>query len=367
MMQSQWGANMAHIPPQTYTSDLTFDEISRQFALSDTTRRIPHGSTGQRTPGSMRIVKPSSASNSPQAVMARRRTMMNDNIIARRRQAYLQQHLQDCMSYWTAEDSVERNTRPVSWHPTSHYQQSHTHMPVSQPDYSQYVVPTPMQYQTDMYSGYQNLSPTPAVYSAQTSPMATASPLCLPYSACSQPRAAPEYMMPNTWDQTPQSVPSTYSTSAGSAELEPFPSFEDQASFSWDGGVANGFDSCTAPPTPDEFQPAQQPQPMVPSEESIPYEPLEEQEEEGEVLVGMGLYDLPKADTDPELDNYRTTTSQLLGSTYREKGRGWKLEEAWEPPASDDDEDGEGDEEEEEEEAETDQAAQSNSPQETWI
>ena len=111
---------------------------------------------------------------------------------------------------------------------------------------------------------------------------------------------------------------------------------------------------CMAPPTPDDIQPVQQPQPLVPAEDSIPYQPLEEpEEEEGEILIGMGLYDAPdKTDTDPELDNYRTSASHLLGTTYR-RGQGLKLEEAWEPPASDDEDDGEdadGEEQEQEQE-----------------
>ncbi|KAI1776064.1 hypothetical protein F4818DRAFT_440438 [Hypoxylon cercidicola] len=355
---------MAHMPPQNYPSEPTFDELSRQFALSDSMRRIPRGSTGQRTSGTMRIVKPSSASNSPQAMMARRRTMMNDTIARRRQQAFDQavlQQMQDYTSYSAPEDATKRNARPVSWHPTSHLQQPHMHIPMPQPDFSQYVVPAPMQYQTDIFSGYQNLPPTPAVYSGHTSPVANMSPLCLPFSDCSQPHAAPSYIAQDTWNHTPQFVTDTFTTSGGSGELEPFPSFEDQAPLNWDSLAMQGYNNCTTPPTPDEFQPAQQPQAMVHPEESIPYQPLEEPEEEGEIFEALGLYDTPKTDMDPELDNYRTTTSQLLGSTYR--GKGWKLEEAWEPPASDD-EDGEGDEEDEDEKTGT---TQSTTAQENWI
>lgn len=236
-----------------------------------------------------------------------------------------------------------------------------------QPDFSQYVVPTPMTYhQPDLYSGYQNLPPTPAVYSGQASPLSTVSPLCLPYAAPSQPQAAPAYISQDTWNAA-QFIPN-YAANGSPEETEPFPSFTmGQGAFDWDGGLAaQGFPMCTAPPTPDEFQPVQQSQPTVPPEESIPYQPLEEpEEEEGEILVGMGLYDPPnKTESDPGLDNYRTTTSQLLGTTYR-RGQGWKLEEAWEPPASDDEEDGEGDGEEEE--AEKDKATESTTAEQNWI
>ncbi|KAG4218745.1 hypothetical protein PC116_g32775 [Phytophthora cactorum] len=71
-------------------------------------------------------------------------------------------------------------------------------------------------------------------------------------------------------------------------------------------------------------------------------------------------------DDDPSLDNYRTTTSQLLDTTYRGRGRGWKLEEAWEPPVSDD-EDGDEEENNEEDEEEKEQATESTSTEQNWI
>ncbi|XDG01945.1 hypothetical protein ABKA04_001560 [Annulohypoxylon sp. FPYF3050] len=386
MMPTLLGATMPHVPPQNFASDPTFAELSRQLAMSDSMRRISRGSTGQRPQNAMRIVKPSSASNSPQAMMARRRTMMNDNNLARRRQQVLDQavmqQMQDYSVYSTpVEDPIKRSNRPVSWHPSSHIQQPHMHIAMPQPDFSQYVVPAPMAYhqQPDIYSGYHNLPPTPAIYSGQTSPISSMSPLCLPYAVSSQPQAMPTYISQEAWNPTPQYDPNSYATNCNSGETEPFPSFTNQVSLNWgDSLAAQGFNVCTAPPTPDEFQVAQQPEPTVPPEESIPYQPLEEpEEEEGEILVGMGLYDPPKTETDPGLDNYRTTTSQLLGTTYR-RGQGWKLEEAWEPPASDD-EDGEGDEEEEDgekekeekeeqkEETDKDKATESAAAEQNWI
>ncbi|KAI8965703.1 hypothetical protein F5Y11DRAFT_277723 [Daldinia sp. FL1419] len=382
MMPSLLGASMPHMPPQSYSSDPTFDELSRQLAFSDSTRRASRSSTGQRAPGAMRIVKPSSANNSPQAMMARRRTMMNDGNLARRRQQALdhavmqqmqqqqqQQQQQDCAVYSTPEDPIKRNARPVSWHPTSRLQQPNMQIPMPQPDFSQYMMPTPMSYQqTDFYSGYQNLPPTPAIYSGQTSPISSMSPLCLPYAESSRTQPTPTYISHDAWNPTPQFMPN-YTVNSSPSELEPFPSFDGQASFNWDNGFnAHDFSSCTAPPTPDEFQPVQQPQPVVQSEESIPYQPLEEPEEEGEILVGMGLYDPPnKTDEDLSLDNYRTTTSQLLDTTYRGRGRGWKLEEAWEPPVSDDEEGEDEDNEEEEEEEEKEKGTEAASTEQNWI
>ncbi len=133
--------------------------------------------------------------------------------------------------------------------------------------------------------------------------------------------------------------------------MSSFVSSTSQNYFSLDTSNMHGWSNDTAPPTPDDIQPVQQPQPGVLPEESIVYEPLEDpDEEEGEILIGMGLYDAPdKTDSDPELDNYRASASQLLGTTYR-RGQGLKLEEAWEPPASDDEADDSDDADGEEQE-----------------
>jgi hypothetical protein len=131
--------------------------------------------------------------------------------------------------------------------------------------------------------------------------------------------------------------------------------------FDWSNFATNGFeDSTTAPPTPKNFLPIQHPEPNFPTEDSIPYHNLSDPESDGEELIGMGLYDPPeisKVPSDPQLDNYRALMmSQLLGTAYRRPetpGKGLKLEETWNPPASDDGEedddseqDGEGEEEE---------------------
>ena len=79
------------------------------------------------------------------------------------------------------------------------------------------------------------------------------------------------------------------------------------------------------------------------TEESIPFQPLEGDESGGEILYGMGLYDAPdKSYNDPSLNLHRSTIMSLLGGAggYPEPtGKGLKLEDAWEPPASDDEDD----------------------------
>jgi hypothetical protein len=133
--------------------------------------------------------------------------------------------------------------------------------------------------------------------------------------------------------------------------------------FDWENFATNGFDDVTAPPTPNDFLPIQQPDPSFEADESIPYHSLEDSDEPGEVLVGMGLYDAPEKSpaSDPHLDNYRSSImSQLLGPGYRKPetpvatGKGLKLEETWNPPPSDDGEDEDGDEDEDAEGSEVD-------------
>lgn len=88
-------------------------------------------------------------------------------------------------------------------------------------------------------------------------------------------------------------------------------------------------------------------------EEVLPFDSMDDSESEGEILYGMGLYDVPNRD--PVLDFHRTTVFSLLGGAYPEPtGKGLKLEDAWDPPASDDEEEDE-DEEANDEDADGDE------------
>lgn len=101
----------------------------------------------------------------------------------------------------------------------------------------------------------------------------------------------------------------------------------------------------TAPPTPEDLPKAQQAEPLVIKEESFTSAEAHEEEEEGDILIGLGLYDPPE-----KLPFHEE--GGLLSASFEPKGKGLKLEDAWEPPASDDEdeeEDGEGEVENEDE------------------
>ncbi|RNJ52077.1 hypothetical protein D7B24_004424 [Verticillium nonalfalfae] len=334
---------------QQHPSDAFLDDISRQMAISQASRRLSRGSTCQQRAGSamstaMRVVKPTSANSSPRSTMAaRRRTLMGDgSLAARRRQQVVDQNVWPLTQEMPS--SQTRPSRPLSWHPSSYY---HGQMSApAQQHLAQYPFPTYNDY--ELASGMQShYSPVPA-YSCSTSPNSAFSPLALPYNSFDAAPCLPV----EGWGVAPQPTPSYVSAHVPSTFVEPFPVMPtcDYASSNttsqWNSFAAHGFNS-TSPPTPENLPQAQQQQPVVSSEDAIPYEPLNEAEEEGEILVGMGLYDAPdKYEDDPQLSHSRSAMSSLLGAPYRGQegtGKGLKLEESWQPPESDDeDEDGEG-------------------------
>lgn len=301
---------------------------------------------------------------------------MNDGA-HRRRLAMMDQNLLAAGGY-ISNDGLQnppqqRASRPVSWHPASHL--------APQQIYNQYGIPTP-----DLHSQYQlcNVPSTPSVYSGYASPDSTFSPLSMPYTGYEQQQyfqntpasfSTPDYIdqqhfIPDNTSLAPQITPS--------ADPSMYSHFE------WNNFAANGFEhSSTAPPTPENFLPIQHPEPSFPAEDSIPYHPLEDSEsDDGEELIGMGLYDTPEISkspaADPQLDNYRALMmSQLLGAGYipprkvEPTGKGLKLEETWTPPSDDEDEDddeqdGEGEDEEPEVKVEPSTECHESFPQQSY-
>lgn len=351
MMPSFIGATLAGVAPTQYTHDALFEDISRQMSTF-ASRRYSRGSAGAFTGSvgnAMRVSKPASANNSPRnnLMHQRRRTMMNDPLYVQRAQQMLEQPQLPTpgadMYGNHCYEPVKRSTRPISWHPTSQITQAQA-TPAFQPQMSQYPFPSYCDY--DFYTTQTaQVPPTPAAFSAYSSPGSAFSPLQLPsYNT---------YELPNTyaspcWDvtagplapavtstihaqQTPDFVNAALETPAIMPEYAE-PSFSPA---SWANlPPANYSQSVTAPPTPEDPPKAQQPAPVVVKQEPLGFTPPEEQdvvEDDGDILVGLGLYDPPER-------------LGLLGASFQPTGKGLKLEDAWEPPATDDDEDDDDDE-----------------------
>ncbi|KAH7166145.1 hypothetical protein EDB81DRAFT_276721 [Dactylonectria macrodidyma] len=344
--------------------DTMVDDLSRHMAMSQASRRLSRGSTGQRSGAAMRVVKPTSANNSPRSsgIMARRKTLMNDGNAQRRRQQALEQaslfYGIEQQQQQQQQQPIKRSSRPVSWHPSTYGQQL-------QPQLQQPIYPMSAANmyadQQDIYTNYPHRSPMLASHSCNTSPSSAFSPLSLPLQGVDNM----QYLPTNDASLAHQSA--AYTPMVASRPVQDAYSTPDDASaenmsytngWDWNTFIMHGLSS-TSPPTPEAFPQAQLSQPAV-SEESIPYQVLDESEEEGEILIGMGLYDAPdKYEEDPQLNNYRSTVSSLLGSTFRgfePKGKGLKLEETWEPPKSN--ENGSDDEDEEDEEEDDDDSEQ---------
>lgn len=328
------------------TVETLLDDVSRQMASSNLTK-YSRGSTGQRASGgSMRIVKPNSTSNSPRGSigLGRRKTVMTD----RRRVAMVDQNMSTAGGF-ISNDGLQiptRSNRPVSWHPSSQMAPPLQFRPA-------YPVPT-MQAQPDFH--LFDLPPTPAIYSGYGSPDSTFSPLSMPYTEYEQNYAYADNAVPYQSNQGYAS-----NQPAGQATI-PYNSTQSEntdssmhSHFDWNNFATNGFESSTAPPTPEFFLPIQHPESTLPADDAIPYHSLSDSEPEGEILQGLGLYDTPEIAKPlppaPQFDNYRALVmSQLLGSAYRKAepestGKGLKLEETWNPPPSDDEDEDDDDDE----------------------
>lgn len=348
-----------------YNTETLLDDVSKQMAASNLIRRHSRGASGQRG-GSMRIVKTGSAGVSPRSstLLNRRKTLTTDSSYRRRPLIFDQNGMAVGVGIGQ-HDKIQApplTNRPVSWHASSHL------APQSSCSSSTgYLVPK-MEC-SGVYNNHE-LTSTPPVYSGYASPASTFSPLSQPFTDYRQQafQYANDPFITNTIDTSDNNYNSYQPLEATQRDQSNnFSTAENMdptmySHFDWDNFAANGFDSATAPPTPENFLPIQQPDPSFETEEEIPYHSLEDSEP-GEVLVGMGLYDTPEKSPafDPPLDEYRALMmSQLLGTPYRKHelpiatGKGLKLEETWNPPPSDDD-DEDGDNEEDAEGSETDE------------
>lgn len=341
MMSLNSGYSPAFFPIPDPHSSSQFHDWTTDHAIVEASRRLSRTHNGQRSGSSMRISKPSSANNSPGASSLRRTMAGGDGQSYKRTQQTQEQP--------SLLNNANRPARPVSWHPSSHI---FTPQPYAMHQHQQPAFPplTPAIYteQQELVGAYPSLSPVMASYSNNTSPCSGFSPLPMAnYQNCT-----PQYLNQAAWDlpqpsQYPQYPDAIPALTHGSNLDTPAANNMD-----WTSYMPHGM-SNTTPPTPDSFVCLPQSEPAV-SEDPVPFESLDtaDDEDEGEILVGMGLYDTPeKYEEDPQLNNYRSTAGYLLGAPYQRKeptGKGLKLEETWVPPQSDESGDDEEDEEEEE-------------------
>ncbi|KAG6313409.1 hypothetical protein E4U22_000996, partial [Claviceps purpurea] len=215
-----------------------------------------------------------------------------------------------------------------------------------------YVLPTPSLYgaeYSDLYASQPHFSPLMTSYSDGTSPSALFSPLPI-FPASDQAL----YTQSAEWNDAPKPDPPVHKSSTAADTSGPIPLYAPSGddwlalhAQNWNSFAMQGFSNAT-PPTPETFSTSRQPPVMAQAHDSSG-----EPEDDGEILVGMGLYDTPgKVDADPQLDNYRSTVSSLLGAAApspEPQGKGLKLEETWEPPAKEDAEADEEDDDDQEE------------------
>ncbi|KXX78097.1 hypothetical protein MMYC01_204196 [Madurella mycetomatis] len=403
MMHSLLNANIAgaphhHGPSGAYTVDTMLNEISRQ--LVGNTKRYSRGLSGQqRVPTAMRISKPGSANNSPRSstLQSRRRTLIGDGFQGRLVSPAVEStYLPTPASEIPSEPFYEQNcrpARPISWHPSPHY---HTQQPL----YPQQASSTPacsypIYGEVDILASLQHLPPTPAIYSGYASPTESFSPLSLPYSSfSSQPVYSPlsqpapvqhEQQGQQEEQQEEEQAPAAfrsspcvgYSPTAALPELAYPPATRlTDDSLVWESypPCSSLLDRHTAPPTPEDFAYSITPNDAAASEvaeargqketayQTVIVDDSGDDESEGEILYGMGLYDAPdhsKGATDEDNSSlgmlHRSAIVSLLSSRDADragaeedcsdtgKGLGLKLEDAWEPPASDDEEDADED------------------------
>ncbi|EAQ90606.1 predicted protein [Chaetomium globosum CBS 148.51] len=386
MMPSLVGTNMVGVPQHqvsssdTYTVDTMLNELSRQ--LMGHTRRYSRAANGQQRGGNaMRVSKPSSASNSPRSstLQARRRTLIGDALrggLPTLSPAVHQTHLPTPDSVlpdqYFYEQETPRPARPVSWHPSSQN--------VQQPFYAQQDANVyPCGTYGDFLASLEQFPPTPGPGSGYTSPMESFSPLSLPYSSFStsqqQIYSPVSQPLPSVHQQQVDALASTtcssdYAAVVASSDIPYLPlAHTTDDTIVWDHhqDTTALFSRQTAPPTPEDLAysldpnqvteaTSQQKQQTKSEAAQQAYQPLihddeNDDEPEGEILYGMGLYDAPVQGKESSL--HQSVVHSLLGGArdYREeadtgKGLGLKLEDAWEPPASDD----ENEEEEEDDE-----------------
>lgn len=235
--------------PISNHNDALFDEItSSHRSMSRPPRRHSRGSSSQRSGSAMRVVKPSSASNSPRSTSMsnRRRTMIVEGMTPRRPQLAA-----DYLAAGNRGGSQQPSGRPVSWHPSTYAQMPLGRFQQQQPHANNYPLSTPAMYNDhqEMYYGQPQFSPMLTSYSNNTSPASSFSPLPFghqgadgtPYGHFDGWGLAPKT------NSQPLAVPNGYATTMAPRQLEYDHTAAARSGLDWNQFIIHGFNS-TSPP-----------------------------------------------------------------------------------------------------------------------
>ncbi|KAL6855757.1 hypothetical protein J3F83DRAFT_454429 [Trichoderma novae-zelandiae] len=226
------------------------------------------------------------------------------------------------------------------------YQPAYTSRPLQQESYQ---------------PGYAPRSPQFPAYSAPAAPspeFSPPSPMMRHVSANQSPLAMQQGQQESNQqsyrpDYTPRSpqLPHFFAEAPPSPEFSPPSPMMRDGSMDWSPLAMSQRSTSvdTNPPTPSGFS-------TYPSQLAVPepaFQVVDEPEEEGEVLVGLGLYDTPGKYVEDSSYTFRGFSELGTPMLPREPtGKRLKLAEGWVPPSPPDDEDEDDEEEEEEEEDE---------------
>jgi hypothetical protein len=272
--------------------------MSGHMQTSQLQRRTSRSSASQSACRSARIEKPKSHHNSPRT-MERRKTTTETKLYAT-----LDDHYQ--MMFGTAPEEVEERpqaSRPVSWHPSSTQfqasQQTNYFEPMPHHHWSQHYSPS----SRDSYHGsdFYSLSTRNSMFEPMSSTPTYP-------NAYGMHRGSDE--SDSNWQCIPQHTPGYEHSAMNTPSTEPLPWYLQQ----WaQKNQAQAFDSHNGST---DFLPIQHP---VEQDQVM-------EEDDGEKLVALGLYDAPES-------------SLTWGGLTEGTGKGLKLEETWQPPEEDEDDD----------------------------
>ncbi|KAI9779698.1 MAG: hypothetical protein M1839_007196 [Geoglossum umbratile] len=350
--------------------DSVIDDVSRQLAFSKMIRRqfrdscSPAASYGQRNGMASRVMKPTSAGNSPSRV-DRRRTMFLEP--TSRTRSTLYNHFENMFNLTSSKDGFTPETpRPVSWQPTSQqgywgpsHQIHHNSLNEISMDYQ---FPTGS---LDLTYLEEPEAPSSFPYSNPVSPLAPIPPSEVPFPLYGEQiyglpdtcyiqqdevvHSDVRYPMQVTSDPLPLQATQTLNDGPFDQCLPLDDSQQDWSQFVYGSGAF--FPS--TPPSQNSL-PLQSPLPLAQARADSSLQSNPESHGGTKELVGMGLYDAPDSSTPAlEPDDYRNSIISTLSYLDQDcPGKGLKLEETWKPAESDEDDD-DGDDDDDDDDKET--------------